>query len=326
MRLPLPPPAAFLFLALAALAAFPPASRAEEAPTPAFVSIGDALAFGVGVQDPATQGFVPLAHRAIQASGEYRDRGLELINLAAPGAVSADLLLDGGQVDVAIQEIEKRETDDAPGNSVEIISVTIGANDLLSLVTVSSSPCLADPGSEECLQTVAGTLSNLQANLAEALKRLREAAPGARIFVVGLANPYSGTGSEFEEPVGGAILQANGVIAGVAGDAALDVTVVQIANLFEGRGRQWISPSGIHPNEAGHRVIAEALVAAFEGREPQIPADLTQATPAPVSATPATLPPPEGGGNSSLLWIAIAAGIVAGGGILLGAYRFARGR
>src|SRR3990172_551443 len=87
-RLPVPPPAALLSAALALLSVLPVHARAEEAPTPAYVSIGDALAFGVGVQDPTNQGFVPLAHRAIQASDEYRERGLELINLASPGVVT----------------------------------------------------------------------------------------------------------------------------------------------------------------------------------------------------------------------------------------------
>ena len=326
-RLPVPPPAALLSAALALLSVLPVHARAEEAPTPAYVSIGDALAFGVGVQDSTAQGFVPLAHRAIQTSAEYRDRGLELINLAAAGAVSGDLLLEGGQVDAAIQEVEKRLADDVEDNSVEIISVTIGANDLLSLVTVSS-PCLADPEGEECLQTFAAALSDLQMNLGETLERLREAAPAARILVVGLANPYSGTGDELEETIGIAIGQANGVIAGVAGDPALDVTVVEIAELFEGRGGQWISAGGIHPNEAGHRVIAEALVAAFEGREPQIPPGLMAETPAPVSQTPLSGPLPGGdNGGGVLLWLAIAAGSALGGGaVLFGAYRFARGR
>src|SRR3989304_1092891 len=96
--------AAFLSLSLLLTEA-----RAQEGP--AYVALGDSLAFGVGASDPPTRGYVGLTHDALRKSDRYRDRGLELVNLSVPGATSSDLLLEGGQLDAALDEIARRQED-----------------------------------------------------------------------------------------------------------------------------------------------------------------------------------------------------------------------
>src|SRR6266511_2831972 len=109
----LPPLAAFLSLALAiALAPSAPSAHAQEAP--AYVALGDSLAFGVGASNPSTTGYVALAYNALRNSERFRPTGLELLNLGVAGARSADLVAPGGQLDSALDEIRRRQEDASP--------------------------------------------------------------------------------------------------------------------------------------------------------------------------------------------------------------------
>src|ERR1700674_2414620 len=177
----LPPLAAFLFLAAVALA-FAAGVRAQQ--PPAYLALGDSLAFGVGADSPAEQGYVGLTTASLRLS-KYNGTGLDLVNLSAPGATSADLLQPGGQLERALTDIQSR-------GGADIISIDIGANDLLALAE-SNSPCFQSSGSKACQDALGQTLASLQTNLSSVLRRLREAAPTAQVYVLDIYNPYSGT-------------------------------------------------------------------------------------------------------------------------------------
>jgi lysophospholipase L1-like esterase len=280
----LPPLAAFLFFAVLASQPAPPVHSAE---APAYLALGDSLAFGVGAANPAAEGYVGLVHFELQNVREYAESGLELENVSEPGATSGDMLEPDGQLDQAIAKIEEREAetaerDDGVDTEVDIISIDVGGNDLLSLAT-PDSPCVVDVTTEECRNSITQTLGALQENLATILGRLRAAAPDAQIYVIDLYNPYSGTGDERELIANVGVQQVNGVIGAVTSDENLRAQLVPIYELFIDRGNQWIASDGIHPNDAGHRVIAEALMAALQDRPVAIPEDLV-ATPIPETA------------------------------------------
>jgi len=311
-----------LFLLLSASAVAP--ASAQEADAPAYIAIGDSLAFGIGVPEPATQGYVALVQESLKGSDRYRESGLNLLNLAIPGATSSDLLLDDGQLDRAIAEIERR----SEGNAVEIISVDIGANDLLTLAA-ADSPCLSDPAADPCLEFLGQTLSALQENLHTVLERLRQAAPTAGIFVLNLYNPFSGTEDIREGIADLGVQQLNGVVGAVVADESLGVKLGNVFQLFTGRGGQWIASDGLHPNEQGHQVLAEVLLATIDSREPQIPAALLEATPAPVpdGGELPKLPDPDDG-NGLPVWVVAAVIPIAfaAGAVITGGYFVARGR
>lgn len=327
-RLLLPLLAAFLSLALLG-----PAGAGQE--TPAYVALGDSLAFGVGASDPATTGYVPLAYDALRRSERYREQGLGLVNLGVPGATSADLLLPGGQVDRAIAEVKAREEDtSAADDSVEIISVDIGGNDLLSLVTGGSS-CLADPTSAACQEAFAQMLATLRENLRETVRRLREAAPQAQIVIVTLYSPLSGSGGPLEVLAAFAVQQVNGVMRAVAAAPEIEAKLADVYDLFAGRSAQLVAADNLHPNDTGHAVIAEALLAAIEGREVVLPegleSELATGGSAPPPAQPAPVvaaAPSEDDGDTdvglllAILVPAAAVGLLAIG----GAYVLGRGR
>ena len=146
--------------------------------------------------------------------------------------------------------------------------------------------------------------------------------------MVDLYNPYSGTG-DLREPIAEVgVGQANGVIGAVTADPELGITTASIFQLFIGRGTQWVAPDGIHPNDSGHRVIAEAVIAAMDNREPRIPDDLLALAP---GATAAAIDPGSDttangeGASTVLLVVAVAVAFVAGAAVS-GAYFVARGR
>jgi acyl-CoA thioesterase I len=323
----LPPLAAFLSLALAVAPAQPSAS-AQAQTAPAYLALGDSLAFGVGATNPSTAGYVALAHNAMSNSERFGEPGLELTNLGVAGARSADLLAPGGQLDLALAEISARQEDASPlANEVEVISVDVGGNDLLSLVA-PGSPCLESASVEPCRAAFGEILSSIDRNLTEIVTRLRAAAPEATIVVVDLYNPYSGTG-DLREPIAEVgVGQANGVIGSVTADPELRITTASIFALFIGRGTQWVAPDGIHPNDSGHRVIAEAVIAAIDNREPRIPDDLLALAPgatAPAIDLDSDATANGNGVSTVLLVVAVAVAFVAGAAVT-GAYFLARGR
>lgn len=293
------------------------ASAAAAPPAPVYLALGDSIAFGVGASDPAQGGYVALVYAALRDSQRFRGMGLELVNLSVPGATSADLVAPGGQMEEALTEIERR------AGGVQVITIDIGGNDLLTLAN-RNSPCLSSTDTEECRRAVRRVLGDLQANLTQLLRSLRQAAPEAVIVVVDLYNPYSGTGDPREGIAELGVGQINGVIGAAADDAALNVRLASVFQLFTGRGPIWIAPDGIHPNDSGHAVIAEAVLAAIDGREPQIPEALLAG-----AASPGVGAGAAGGGGDGVplvvLVVAVAASFAAGAAVS-GAYFVSRGR
>jgi len=322
----LPLLAAFLFLGL--LAPAPPTTGAQQAPV--YLALGDSLAFSVGASNPSATGYVGRVYETLKKSERYQAAGLELVNLSVPGAKSTDLLAPGGQLDSAVNLISQRQQDASPAaNEVEIITIDIGGNDLPALVA-PGSPCLQSASVEPCRAAFGDVLKAIQSNLTEAVSRLRQAAPAAIIVVVDLYNPFSGTG-DLREPIAElGVGQANGVIGAAVANAELQARAASVFQLFSGRGGQWIAPDGIHPNDNGHAVIAEAVLAAIAGREPTIPEGLLSVSPGATSAPIQPNVPNEsnddGGGVSLVIFLAGIGAAFAAGIVVCGAYFIARGR
>ena len=324
----LPLLAAFLSLALLA----PPPVAAKEAP--AYVALGDSLTFGVGASDPVTGGFVAITYDALRKSERYRDRGLDLINLGVPGATSADLLLPGGQLERAVNEIiERQEDTSSSDDNVEIITVGIGGNDVLALAT-PDSPCVADPLASECQVLFEEMLALLEENLTPVLRGLREVAPRAKIVVLDLYSPLSGRGDAAELIADFAVRGINDLTQSVVSQTEFGADLASVYPLFRGRAAQLVADDQIHPNDEGHALMGEVVLATIEGREPVLPKDLmTPATVEEISALPlgqGGLQPlaqddDDGSNLALLLAIAIPASLL-GAAAVAGVYLAARGR
>jgi acyl-CoA thioesterase I len=193
-----------------------------------YLAIGDSLAAGYGAI-PATQGYAYLLYQG----GAY-DKITNTIfaNAAVPGATSADVL--------AFQVPQ------AAFFQPHVVTISVGGNDLLRILGG------ADPTT---------TLIQFQANLAQILGGLRQAAPNARIYV---SNLYDIPEITVYVPGGlQAILQFNAIVAGVA--QAYGARVADIFRAFDGRTglllveRNGASQFEVHPTNAGYRVMANAF-------------------------------------------------------------------
>ena len=231
-----------------------------------YIALGDSLSAGVGASSPETT-FVELVHQSLGP-------GFELMNLGHSGDTSDDLL-QGGTLGRAVDTIKARNGDDDTSNDVRLVTLEIGGNDLLgiyfSLVQTGTCPdvqtALAKP---ECTQALRDALAGFRPNFDTALDRLQEADPDVPIVVMTLYNPFDylgaigelgvlsldgQTGTDFPEGL-------NDIIRAVAGGHE-GVTVVDVYSAFKGKTASLISSDFIHPNDAGYRTMADAVIAAI---------------------------------------------------------------
>ncbi|MDO8614441.1 MAG: GDSL-type esterase/lipase family protein [Dehalococcoidia bacterium] len=253
-----------------------PAHTASPAPTPVpspsddaplYLALGDSLSYGNGASDRSLTSFVALVAQALGP-------GYGLLNLGVPGHTSDDLL-NGGPLDNAIAEIQRRADDGSPGNEVAVITLEIGGNDLLNLyfnlVIPGTCPSVTESLQRpQCVQALQDALNNYQPHLQRTLQRLQEAAPGVPLFLMTVYNPFSGGANVIDE-LGELSLEGNpdspfpeglnDIIRREA--AAAGVPLVEWHPLFAGKQSQYIAGDFIHPNDAGYRAMADALTAAM---------------------------------------------------------------
>jgi lysophospholipase L1-like esterase len=231
-----------------------------------YLALGDSLSFGIGATDPAATGFVPLVHEAL---GE----GVELLNLGVPGHTSQDLI--DGPLGEATAEIAFRNGDDEEANDVRLVTLEIGGNDLLRLYfsQVQTGACpnvTAVLANAVCADALRGALDGFTPNFRQALGALRAADAALPIIVLTLYNPFEELGAvgdlgdlslegredtPFEEGLNDLIRQIAAEYEGV--------TVVDVFPLFRGRSLSLIAADFIHPNDAGYRLMADAVLEAL---------------------------------------------------------------
>jgi lysophospholipase L1-like esterase len=191
----------------------------------------------------------------------------DLANDGVPGAASQDVLSD---LQSGSSKGDARQAD--------VVLVTVGANDFTDVAdAVVTRTC----GTDDDLACARSRLRNLRTNLEEILARLQHLERGrpAVILVTGYWNvfedgdvadaDYSRSGMAETDKLTRAV---NSTIAGVA--QAAGTAYVDLYRPFKGAGgdqnpTSLLVDDGDHPNAAGHRVIARALVSA--GLAPLMP-------------------------------------------------------
>lgn len=211
-------------------------------PGDAYLALGDSVAAGIGATRPDEGGYPVIV-------AGYLDRltaaPIRRLNLAIPGETTASLL-GGDQLAWAL-----RLLDAANRNGVRIspITVTIGANDLLRAGSDPRERAMA-------LETVAENLAMLLARL-EAATRDAAGEPTADLVVTGYydptAKPVAVDGSD-----GWWLAELDRTLAEEATRAG--ARWVDVAAAFRGReGELTRYPADIHPTDAGHQTIADAV-------------------------------------------------------------------
>ncbi len=244
---------AALLLALALMAAAwnarRPLANPPQGPGDIYLALGDSLAWGAGLDDPAAQSYPALLHAAMAAG-----QPIELANLSVPGETSGSFVARQLPRALELLAAARRE-----GRRVSPITLDIGGNDLRSVER-------AGPAEREAVVAVART------NIAEALDALRSAAgPDADLAIMTYYNPYGG-----DERLEGSdaywVERLNEAIREEA--ARRGVLVADVYPAFAG-GRYYthtfILSGDIHANAQGHALIAEIFWEAlgYEGETSQ---------------------------------------------------------
>ncbi len=232
---------------------------------PTYIALGDSYAAGVGASR-SSDGYVSLFFSFLLSS---RDESLSLRNLAVSGETTSSMIATG-QMGMALAELRFRNHDSDPKNDVFVITIDIGGNDVLDLAN-EGKPC-APPASvtdPACQSAVTQELATVSENLTAILRALRVAAgPNVKILALDYFNPYSGTGKPLEQPGDIVLPVLNNEIADVAATPGIDAQVVKTFDAFEGKGAQLTNVNGpqgdFHPNDAGHRLLADLLIAAYQ--------------------------------------------------------------
>jgi lysophospholipase L1-like esterase len=236
-----------------------------------YLALGNSLGYGYGASDPATKGYVPLFHDFLESQDRWH-RPLLLNNLSIPGATSTSLISD--QLPAALAELEARNGDWWwwPFNDVTVVTVDIGGNDLLALLSVC-----AEGITPQCQAAIGSTFGTFAGNFDYTLGQLRTAAgPHTTIIVMTYFNSLVGPGCPAGlVPLGEAVLEgnpaiglplgANDLIRSIA--AAHDAEVAELVPDGEFPallGTSNILPDCVHANDSGYAIIADAFADAFE--------------------------------------------------------------
>jgi lysophospholipase L1-like esterase len=207
------------------------------------LALGDSVAAGNGASDAATTGFVALV---------AADEGLRAEDLARAGATTQDVL--DVQLDPAVDALR--------AGGVRAVVISAGGNDLAALIP--NAACVQDPLPAAC--PLDETLAALAGRLDRILAALREA--DARVPIVLLAYPnfFSHTGHPFEAPAARVLPRLAATLRSLAARRD-NVRIADAAPAFEGHGDALThvldTRSDPHPNDAGHRAIADTVEAAL---------------------------------------------------------------
>lgn len=266
------------------LAAIP----AEAAPAPKvdYVALGDSYTAGTGA------GTYDDTKTCIQTSGGYVDivaktgRVDLLVNAACSGAE-----LSGGPTSVAAQLSDPKTR--AALADAELVSITAGANDLgfAQIIGICATLSPTDCRNAVTAATSEASLGALTLALAETYQAIQAAAPHATIVVLGYPPLFNTTDPTIplpipltsQELINLGTLAINGAIKDAVNLASenygTNVVYVDVTDRFAGHeinsGDPWIffaasvdstgtvqlDPRSFHPNKAGHRAYASALLA-----------------------------------------------------------------
>ena len=249
---------AALVLALLAtlLTALPPSSAAAPSLSPQssvlspapvgigelYLALGDSLGVGLLSSLPETRGYVAQLHALLQ---QRAGRGIQLDNLSVSGETTRSMIVEG-QLDEALRTIAAAQ---ANGWRVSPITIDIGGNDMLALRDKTDAAREAG-------------LADFRANVAEIFDRLvtattRDGARTSDILTMTVYNPYAGDPAVARSLAWWAE-RFNAALAEEAGWRG--IAVAPVYERFRGQEQALtFMPLDFHPNNRGHRAIAETF-------------------------------------------------------------------
>ena len=246
-----------------AVAPGPSPSLSAQGPGGTHLALGDSVAAGVGADDPATSGYVPVLARRLAGrpacAAEPAACRLGVADLAVPGATTSSVLRE--QLPRALELL-------GSGSDVRLVTVTVGGNDVFVPVVRACARSVQDP---ECPRAVRASLALVDEGLDELLGRLAAAAAGTPVAVMTYYDPLPACRLAPLSPL------AQQVLEGTAGEQGLnDVLRARAAEhgaVVVETGERLTPPDDfvggldcLHPSTSGHAEIAQAFLDAVGGR------------------------------------------------------------
>jgi len=210
-----------------------------------YLSLGDSVAAGYGASDRASTSFAALLARD--------EGGLAVENLGVAGTTTGDVIQKQlPQIDAALA-----------GRKIAFITISTGGNDLGALIP--NPTCQEEPVPAAC--PLDDALAGVTRNLDGIMRQLRAKHGSTPIVLLLYPNFFSGTGHVFEAPAARVLPRLDEAIAAVAARYK-HTAVARTAAVFEGEGARLthvLDPRfDPHPNDVGHRLIADAFIAALK--------------------------------------------------------------
>jgi lysophospholipase L1-like esterase len=245
---------------------------------PVYLAVGDSVPAGVGAR-PAEPGYperlVELLEGGYNPAADkatpHAAADVEIRNLAVPGATTAALIQS--QLGPALALIEERDGTRHRFDDVEVVTVTIGGNDVFG---PAQQACFLTATPVGCQATLETALAGVEERLTTILGTLVDAAGrDTEVVVTTYYNPIGSCFLSQRNPAAPRIADVGleggslpGVLTLAAGlnDVIRQVaasTGAQVAELYGELGPdQYVGGQDcLHPNPAGHARIAELLYA-----------------------------------------------------------------
>jgi acyl-CoA thioesterase I len=208
-----------------------------------YIALGDSVAAGIGSSLPRIRSYPAVVARL---SDDVEGGAVIVENLAVPGETAATFRSNG-----QLQRL--RDVVGAAGENgvpVDLVTVTLGGNEMLAVRN-------AGPVERQA------SLDAFTIEFPAALADIREAVGPAAQLVVTTYYDLSEGDASIAQSDAWWIAQFNAVIAETA--AAHGARVVEVGEVFRGNIRTYTyHPFDVHPTNAGHRAIAQAIWATLE--------------------------------------------------------------
>ena len=223
-----------------------------------YLALGDSLADAAGVQYPQ-QGYVSRFHGYLQRESGYP---IGLLNLGK-WAANTQTILDK-QLPVALEEIRRRRVDGDPSTRVHVITVNLGANNVLR--ELASNDCLSHSTLNRCRSRVDNAISDFPAALEAILASLvSEMENGTECYVMNIYNPFDlGEGTELAAYSDRIVQALNFSLHQETSKTSC--FIADAYTVMRRRTLQWTNllSGDFHPNAQGYQALAFSLVQARE--------------------------------------------------------------
>jgi lysophospholipase L1-like esterase len=227
----------------------------------AYLALGDSVVTATDLASPTTQGYPALLASHLEADAV--GGAVELLNLARNGETTASMLR-GGQLDAAVQQLQARNGNADQSDDIGVITLHIGGNDAFALIQECSNGLTL-----ACLAVIPTRVETLIANLDAIVGQLRSAAgPDATLILGTYYNPLVHPGCMLHELAGLAETLFEGappVMPSGLNDLIRAAAAMHGGRVAEASGlsASELLPDCMHPAADGHRVIADAFIAAY---------------------------------------------------------------